>query len=68
MAEKELLGIEKLCQDNFDWKMIMELLFEKKSIDEVMSGVEVKPEGGNEREKPNGRRRTVKHDIVSWQH
>lgn len=52
MAEKELLGIEKLCQDNFDvWKMTMELLFEKKGIDEVVSGVEVKPESGTEQQK-----------------
>lgn len=47
-----MLGIENLCEDNFDvWKMTLELLFEKKGIDEVVSGVEVKSEEGSDKDK-----------------
>jgi len=45
MADRDIVTIDKLNDDNFEfWKFSMSLLFEKKDIKEVVAGTEVKPE------------------------
>lgn len=67
MADKDIVTIEKLNDDNFEfWKFSMSLLFEKKEIKDVVDGNAVKPE---EMEvaayKGRGVRGTVMHAIIS---
>jgi len=45
MADRDIVTIDKLNDDNFEfWKFSMSLLFEKKDIKDVVDGTEVKPE------------------------